>query len=1232
MNVSTHAPLSRRLALWFVAAVALLTLARAQKPLLIFHDGSGGTGGTSLPSYVATHFESGRVIKNLPFDGMMIKTDEAAWFMAGDSPHNYSLAQFQAAYGAIDNKANVHFTNSTFRHNYAEMYVHRLAASGASGDFFDNTAWNAFYNELELFAQAVSGVVDPSGNRVFKGIIFDNEDYGMSPFTNEIFDWSNGNSFWYKNNNDPAVGRPRTFDEYVVKIRERFKEMYRRIQLGFPGCVLRTMHSPHDYGRLIWRSTGGATFRANTELKVASCMGFYEGQLAGFGGVYIEGGENYWVTTWQKEPDPASNDVIIPDGFDPYYKRSLFSFPLGNDSFNPGFSGAPRVYQPRLLSDTGNPAPNTQYPSRVLQSFTVDDRAWGESNDAATMNKGIGKGPLSAANIQRHLTFALRRCDTEVVFYTEEYDWLGTSPPADGQILIYNNPAAQPVLDAVIAARNSAATRTPGTLWYSTDFASVSGWTASGGSWAAGTGGDAGSYVKSDLALNHSSVNDSPLVNIQVYYPNNALNTVQDIAADSKLTWTDYVVQGKVKLTNESASSGMIGLLGRYQNTSNFYAFRLIDVSGTKKWDLSRVAGGVWTKLQDGTNFPGGQPWVVGTQYTLKMSFDGPAIICSISNDGGTNWTTAASYSADYTFLSGKVGLIGQNGTCAFDDVSVRYQGAAANSLVGHWTLDEGTGTTALDSSGNAIIGTLTNGPTWVADQFGGNAVDFDGVNDYVDLGTPAALNDLPAVTVAAWINPTTSGGNSAGRIFAKGNGTNPTAGFRLCLFNQTAPNQLTFAADYSTTDMSRVSTAAIPFNQWTHVAATWTGTSAASGVTLYINGSPVTYSASNDGQGVRNSDVGTSVRIGNNQVADRGFDGAIDAVRVYNYALSASEVAALAQPPGGAPEINVQGNGVTIADGDTTPSTADHTDFGSADINGTTVTRTYTIQNTGTAALTVGTVTLSGTNAADFSVTAQPAASVAAGGSTTFNVRFDPSATGTRTASLSFSDNDSNENPYNYSIKGTGTAIAWRAAASANSGTASVNSLQINKPSGVVNGDTLIAAISIGLNDIGTVAAPSGWTLVRQIDDDFRLLVYRKTASGEPANYTWSWSTGPARKVAGGIVALSGANPTNPIQVENGAAEPVGGLAVHSTPTIATTGASTWLVSIFADKNGSGSTWTPPAGTNERLDTRATGTGNDPSVAIYTQGPVAAGNKSQTATASVVSQYAAMEIIAIQP
>jgi len=122
------------------------------------------------------------------------------------------------------------------------------------------------------------------------------------------------------------------------------------------------------------------------------------------------------------------------------------------------------------------------------------------------------------------------------------------------------------------------------------------------------------------------------------------------------------------------------------------------------------------------------------------------------------------------------------------------------------------------------------------------------------------------------------------------------------------------------------------------------------------------------------------------------------------------------------APEINIRGNSVNIVSGDLTPATADFTDFGSTTIGGPAITRVFTVQNTGTASLTLGALSLTGTDAADFSVVSSPAPSVAAGGSTSFSIAFNPSAAGTRNAGISLVNNDSDENPYTFAIRGNGT------------------------------------------------------------------------------------------------------------------------------------------------------------------------------------------------------------------
>ncbi len=128
-----------------------------------------------------------------------------------------------------------------------------------------------------------------------------------------------------------------------------------------------------------------------------------------------------------------------------------------------------------------------------------------------------------------------------------------------------------------------------------------------------------------------------------------------------------------------------------------------------------------------------------------------------------------------------------------------------------------------------------------------------------------------------------------------------------------------------------------------------------------------------------------------------------------------------ITSPPAGA-EINVQGNSTTIVDGDATPSLTDHTDFGSTGVCSGTIIRTFTIQNSGVPVLNVTGVTITGVNAGDFSVTVTPASTVASSGSTTFQVTFNPSATGTRAATINIASDDCDEATYDYAIQGFGT------------------------------------------------------------------------------------------------------------------------------------------------------------------------------------------------------------------
>lgn len=148
------------------------------------------------------------------------------------------------------------------------------------------------------------------------------------------------------------------------------------------------------------------------------------------------------------------------------------------------------------------------------------------------------------------------------------------------------------------------------------------------------------------------------------------------------------------------------------------------------------------------------------------------------------------------------------------------------------------------------------------------------------------------------------------------------------------------------------------------------------------------------------------------------GVKNATVTVRYANNGTTLTYVYAIRGTAVSSPEMDVQGNANSIVDGDITPTIIDFTDYGTTSV-GVSVSRTYFVFNTGNANLTLGAITFSGANPGDFSVTSAPAAIVAPGANTSFVVRFNPIAIGTKTATISIVNDDLDENPYNYNLIG---------------------------------------------------------------------------------------------------------------------------------------------------------------------------------------------------------------------
>jgi hypothetical protein len=150
---------------------------------------------------------------------------------------------------------------------------------------------------------------------------------------------------------------------------------------------------------------------------------------------------------------------------------------------------------------------------------------------------------------------------------------------------------------------------------------------------------------------------------------------------------------------------------------------------------------------------------------------------------------------------------------------------------------------------------------------------------------------------------------------------------------------------------------------------------------------------------------------------------------------------------------------------------------------------------------------------------------------------------------------------------------------------TVAANTIVINKPTGTVPGDVLVASIAV--NGASTPTAPSGWIQIAAVTgaSNPRLYSYYRVAgSGEPTIYTWTLSAAVAN--SGGIARYSGVNNATPLDsaaTQASSATAVSSLAVPAVTTV-TNGAM--LVGAAAINSSNETiTITSPTGMTQRWD-----------------------------------------------
>ncbi|MDD5518917.1 MAG: LamG domain-containing protein [Candidatus Omnitrophica bacterium] len=381
----------------------------------------------------------------------------------------------------------------------------------------------------------------------------------------------------------------------------------------------------------------------------------------------------------------------------------------------------------------------------------------------------------------------------------------------------------------------------------------------------------------------------------------------------------DYTDCGSNEVLNASSSISVsawvkIGEIGRYQRIvqkkygAPQYANYVLEFLSTDK---------VRFRLGDGTNdhnFDSNSSLAVGNWYHLVGTYDGTSgkiyingVLDSKKTDAftikkytnnlnlggiGTSDTfkglidevsiynyarTAQEVRNDYN--AGLAAHFGPKTDCDTDPGACMTEG-----LVGYWDMEEGTGILTHDRSNNGNNGTLTSGPLWSSGivplsggKSGGGALSLS--SNYVNVGSAPAITGADTHTISLWAKFNTL---SATQVLVANNISSPARGFTL----EVGASQLVYFGHGNGVDAGgwqfAISANTLSVNRWYHLVGVFDGSKA----TIYINGQE-------DGtaSGVTYTEYTGNVYIGRNNDGFTGVDGFVDEVRVYDRALSATEV-----------------------------------------------------------------------------------------------------------------------------------------------------------------------------------------------------------------------------------------------------------------------------------------------------------------------------------------------------
>lgn len=325
---------------------------------------------------------------------------------------------------------------------------------------------------------------------------------------------------------------------------------------------------------------------------------------------------------------------------------------------------------------------------------------------------------------------------------------------------------------------------------------------------------------------------------------------------------------GVVSLTSYRSGQNLKLTLSETLQTVQATQKRAITQENGAKWGVhfvNSVSGGSTYSVFSGASYATGTIDVTRT-LGRSITFSNPSTSGTIDVVFG-GFTGLPSQNQIISLIGGMKTLVGDIVVNTYGVVNSRSE----TGLEGYWHFDENTSSTAYDASGMGNNGTLVNGPTWQAGTNckAGSCLSFDGTNRYVDLGNLNYISTGGEYTTSVWIKF-----NQIQQTFFFGDEQSHNGGVMMQI--DSSGYIQTYYGSYYT------STYQVSAGQWYNIVFVQNS----GGINLFVNGNYIQNLTTN-----KQNDTSNNTEIGRFPLNSRYLNGLVDEVRVYNRALSATEI-----------------------------------------------------------------------------------------------------------------------------------------------------------------------------------------------------------------------------------------------------------------------------------------------------------------------------------------------------